>query len=271
MLASNKVLDALKNIGLNLYERKLWVALLARGSSTAGELANLAGVPRSRAYDVLQSLAEKGFVIVQTGKPIKYIAIEPEEALERFKKKLKEDFLLYEQRIDDLKNSPIMRELIEIHQQGLKVISPEEITGAIKGKFSVLQQLDSMFKQASEKIKILTTPEGLNDLVEHHLDILNKAKSRGVDIQIVTTSNEKSMDAIKALSSIAEIRYANEKEIPVSGRFAIIDGKQLVFHLTDPKVHASQDMIVWSKSEHATKNILEPLFNLVWNSSKPIS
>ena len=46
MLASQKVLDSLKGIGLNLYERKLWVALLARGTSTAGELSAMATVPR---------------------------------------------------------------------------------------------------------------------------------------------------------------------------------------------------------------------------------
>src|SRR5512136_2617124 len=91
MLASQKVLDTLKGIGLNLYERKLWVALLARGTSTAGELSTIANVPRSRSYDILQSLAEKGFVIVQTAKPIKYVAIAPEDALERAKKKIMED------------------------------------------------------------------------------------------------------------------------------------------------------------------------------------
>ena len=86
MLASQKVFDSLKGIGLNLYERKLWVALLARGTSTAGELSSMANVPRSRSYDILQSLAEKGFVVVQTAKPLKYVAIAPEEALERAKK-----------------------------------------------------------------------------------------------------------------------------------------------------------------------------------------
>lgn len=88
MLASQKVFDSLKGIGLNLYERKLWVALLARGTSTAGELSSMATVPRSRSYDILQSLAEKGFVVVQTAKPLKYVATSPEEALERAKRKL---------------------------------------------------------------------------------------------------------------------------------------------------------------------------------------
>ncbi|MEM5802194.1 MAG: helix-turn-helix domain-containing protein [Candidatus Aenigmatarchaeota archaeon] len=268
MIASNKVLDALKSIGLNLYERNLWVALLARGTSTAGELATLANVPRSRAYDVLQSLAEKGFVIIQTGKPIKFVAVSPEEALDRHKKKLQEDFKIMEERIEDIKNSAVMRELMEIYQKGVKLVAPEEITGALKGKFSVLQQLDSMFKQASEKIKIVTTPEGLKDLVEYHFEVLKKAKEKGVDIRILTLSNEKAEEAIKTLSTIAEIRYADEKEFPIGGRFAVIDGKQLVFHLTDPKVHATQDIALWSKSEHAAGSILEPLFNLAWSRSK---
>jgi sugar-specific transcriptional regulator TrmB len=271
MIASNKVLDALRNIGLNLYERKLWVALLARGTATAGELSTLSQVPRSRTYDVLQSLAEKGFVIIQTGKPIKFVAVPPEEALERYKSKLLEKFKVMESRVEELKNSPTMRELMEIHQKGMKMISPEDITGALKGKFTVLQQIGSMLKQAKEKINIVTTPEGLNDLMKHHLEFLKKAREKGVDIKIVTTAHEKADDAIKVLSSIADIRYADEKEIPISGRFTIVDGKQLVFHLTDSKVHSTQDMALWTKSEHAAGNVLEPLFKLIWEHSKPLN
>jgi sugar-specific transcriptional regulator TrmB len=272
MIASTKVLDALKGIGLNLYERKLWIALLARGNSTAGELSEIADVPRSRAYDVLQSLAEKGFVVVQTGKPIRYVAVSPEEALERAKKKLEEDFKTTVERINALKESPVMRELMDIYSQGLKLVSPEELTGALKGKFSVFQQLDSMFKGANQKINIVTTPEGLNDLFSNHFETLKKAKEKGVEIKIVTNSSERCSDAIKALSSIAEIRVANDKEIPISGRFTVVDGKQLIFGLTDPKsVHSTQDLVMWSKSEHAASQVLEPLFNLVWNHSKAVS
>lgn len=43
MIVSQAVLDELKQIGLNLYERKLWVALLSRGTSTAGELSSQKG------------------------------------------------------------------------------------------------------------------------------------------------------------------------------------------------------------------------------------
>lgn len=271
MLASPKVMDALKNIGLNLYERRLWVALLARGTSTAGELSEIANVPRSRAYDVLQSLAERGFVVVQTAKPIRYVAVTPEEAMERTKKKLEEEVLRMHERIDELKESPIMRELNEIFQQGLKLISPEEMTGALKGKYSVLQQMETMFRDANQRIDIVTTPEGMNELFANHLDVLKKAKERGVEIKIATNSIEKCAEAVKALGNMAEVRTVDEKEIPLQGRFFVVDGKQLAFGLTDSKVHSTQDMVLWSKSEHAAGNVLEPLFKLVWSHSKPVS
>ena len=105
MVATQKVLDALKQIGLNLYERKLWVSLLSRGTSTAGELSSLAKVPHSRTYDVLESLAEKGFVIVQNAKPMKYVAIAPGEAFERAKKKIRNDAEGMADRITQLQNS----------------------------------------------------------------------------------------------------------------------------------------------------------------------
>jgi sugar-specific transcriptional regulator TrmB len=271
MLASAKVFDALKGIGLNLYERRLWVALLARGTSTAGELSEIANVPRSRTYDVLQSLAEKGFVVVQTAKPIRYVAVKPEEALERVKKKLEENFRETIERIDELKGSPVMRELNEIFSQGMKLISPEEITGALKGRYSFHQQMDAMFRDADKHINIVTTPEGLNELFTNHLDSLRKAKEKGVDIKIVTAGKEGASEAIKSLGSLAEIRVIDEKESDLAGRFAVVDGKQFVFALTDTKVHSTQDMALWTKSEHAARDVLEPLFKLVWSHSKSLS
>jgi len=271
MLASTKVMDTLKGIGLNLYERRLWVALLARGTSSAGELSEIANVPRSRAYDVLQSLSEKGFVIVQTAKPIKYVAVAPEEALDRAKKKMEEDFHEMQERLDDLKDSPAMKELNDVFSQGLKLVSPGEITGALKGKYSVLQQLDSMFKVANKKISIVTTPDGLNELFTTHLDVLKKAKERGVDIKIALSGTGKATDAIKAFDNIADVRTVNEKELPVAGKFFVVDGKELAFSLTDSKVHSTQDVAVWSKSEYAASSVLEPLFKLVWEHSKTVS
>ena len=70
---------------LNEYEVKIWTALLSRGVASAGELAEISNVPRSRSYDVLETLEKKGFIIMKLGKPIKYMAVKPEEILRRVK------------------------------------------------------------------------------------------------------------------------------------------------------------------------------------------
>jgi sugar-specific transcriptional regulator TrmB len=270
VLASTRVMDALKGIGLNLYERRLWVALLARGTSTAGELSEIANVPRSRAYDVLQSLVDKGFVIVQTGKPIRYVAVSPEDSIERVKKKMEENIQEMQQRLDELKTSPVMRELKEIFNKGMKIVSPEEMTGAIRGRYSVMQQLDTMFSNATKNINIVTTPEWLSEIITHNFNSLKSARERGVEIKIATNLDEKNEETLKALGAIAEVRCLDEKEIHLYGRFAVVDGKEMFFGLVDNKtIHSTQDIGIWSRSEHASGDVLEPLFKLVWEHSKP--
>ena len=92
MIVKEEFLSKLRRFfNLNLYEVKIWTALLSRGVSTAGELSDIANVPRSRSYDVLESLEKKGFVIMKLGKPIKYIAVPPKEVVERVKKKVEID------------------------------------------------------------------------------------------------------------------------------------------------------------------------------------
>jgi sugar-specific transcriptional regulator TrmB len=268
MLASSEVMDALKSIGLNLYERKLWVALLAKGVATAGELSAVANVPRSRSYDVLQTLADKGFVVIQTSKPLKYVAVAPEEALEKSKEKLRETFEREISRIERLKSSDIMNELQEVHQKGLQLVLPEDLTGSLKGRYSVLQQMDTMLRNASSSVSIVTTPAGLNELYENQLNLLKKLKERGVDIKIATKQDERCAEAIKALSGIAEIKNISDMKVPLHGNFYVVDGQQLSMGLSDPEsVHTSQQMMFWTKSKYAAENLGKPLFDLVWNNA----
>src|SRR4030043_2475338 len=92
MIVKDEFLSKLRRyFNLNLYEVKIWAALLSRGVSTAGELSDIANVPRSRSYDVLESLEKKGFVVMKLGKPIKYLAVEPGEVVERVKKSIRRE------------------------------------------------------------------------------------------------------------------------------------------------------------------------------------
>ena len=271
MVVSEKVMDALKSIGLNLYERKIWVALLGKGSATAGELAEIANVPRSRAYDILESLAEKGFVIFQSGRPIRFLAVDPAEALERVKKKLYEDYQREVQRIDELKKSEVLKELKELYEKGIKTLSLEELTGALKGRYSLLQHIESMLKNAKEQINLLATPEMLSEILKNHFALLKEIKESGVKIRILAPTTEQTKELAKAFKNIAEIRLFDPTTLPVYGNVLLVDGKELMMGLTNPKeVHASQHIAFWSKSEHANTQLLSPFFELIWAQARKV-
>jgi sugar-specific transcriptional regulator TrmB len=62
MIVKDEFLSRLRKIfDLNLYEVKVWTALLSRGTSTAGELSNISDVPRSRTYDILDHWRKKDY------------------------------------------------------------------------------------------------------------------------------------------------------------------------------------------------------------------
>jgi len=184
---------------------------------------------------------------------------------------MEEDFRRSVERIDEIKNSRIMKELVEVYKKGMKIIEPEEISGAIRGRNLLLQQLEGMFRNAVKKINIITTPEGLKDIFSKHFDVLREAKERGVQIKILTSGGRPPRNLLKSFSSIAEIRIADPKTLPIKGRFAIVDGKELVFALTNPQsVHFSQDLAFWSRSEHVAREVLGPLFDLAWSNSKKL-
>jgi HTH-type transcriptional regulator, sugar sensing transcriptional regulator len=263
MVASTEVLDALKSIGLNLYERKIFVALLAKGVATAAEVSEIANVPRSRSYDILESLSEKGFVMVQPSKPIKYVSLAPREAMERTKQSLKRKHDEMIERIDKLKESEVIKEMDSIYKNGLNLVQPTEMTGTLKGKYVIDRQLKSAFKDATKTIEIMTTEQGLNDLYSKHFRTLKKANRAGVKLKIAAPFGEDTLT--KAFSQIAEIR----KMARPQGRIAIIDGQNMLMALTDDKeVHETQDIALWASSSHAVNSMASPLFNHVWSKSK---
>lgn len=263
-IVSQQTLDSLKGIGLNLYERKLYVALLSRGNSTAGQLAEMVNVPRSRSYDVLESLAEKGFVIVQTGKPLKYIAIAPAEALVRAQDKLKDKMQEGVKTIENFKQSQAINELKTLHTQGVSLVDVAELSGSIKGKASINQQIKSMLGNAKSRIEIITTAQGLTTLYENR-DLLKKISNKGVGIRIVTPFTPETDKIIKEISKYTSVKNSISSEKVPMGRIYMVDGKEVIMGLTDEeKTHESQHISFWTASDHFTKNFVQSTFELVW-------
>ncbi|MBS3054340.1 MAG: hypothetical protein J4431_02275 [Candidatus Aenigmarchaeota archaeon] len=271
MVASQKTLDALKSIGLNKYERNIWVALLSRGSATAGELAEISKVPRSRCYDVLESLSSKGFIMLQPGKPLKYVSLPPREALERAKSKIMDDAREAEVRMESLSKSESVKELEKLHRDNIKTVNADELTGALKGRPAMLQHLGTMMKKARKNVKLITTETGLNEIAEHHSSHIKKMSERGVTVQILAPIKEEHTEIVKSLGSYAQIKSLSGAENieKMMGRVCIVDGEEFVIGLTDDaKTHPTQDIAFWSQSNHVTSNFMEPMFNMLWKNAK---
>jgi sugar-specific transcriptional regulator TrmB len=151
MIVRDEFLTKLRRyFGLNLYEVKIWTALLSRGVSTAGELSDIANVPRSRSYDVLESLEKKGFIVMKIGKPIKYIAVPPEEVVERVKKNVRKDADERVTRLEDLKETDVIGELRNLHTQGVELVEPTDLSGALKGRHNLYNHLELTIRGAEE-------------------------------------------------------------------------------------------------------------------------
>jgi len=72
------------------YEIEAYLAVLEHGRLTATEIADRTDIPQPRVYDTVRSLAEHGFVELQESRPMKVLAIEPEEAFGGVRSSLEE-------------------------------------------------------------------------------------------------------------------------------------------------------------------------------------
>jgi sugar-specific transcriptional regulator TrmB len=264
MIVKEEFLTKLRRyFGLNLYEVKIWTALLSRGVSTAGELSDIANVPRSRSYDILESLEKKGFVVMKLGKPIKYLAVSPKEVVERVKKNMKQDAEDKVKRLDELKKTEVIQELNSLHTQGVELVEPSDLSGSLKGRHNLYNHLEMTIKNAEKTVTIMTTSQGLIRKIEALKPVLEKVKKRGVKIRIAAPLTKETAPAVKDLGTIAEIRHTTSK-----GRFMIIDGKEMMFMvMDDAEVHPTYDIGVWINTPFFA-NALEEMFELAWKNMK---
>lgn len=267
MIIKEEFLSRLRKIfDLNLYEARVWTALLSRGVSTAGELSSISDVPRSRTYDILESLEKKGFIVMKLGKPIQFIALKPEEVIERVKKNLIVNANEKSRRLDKLRGDEVLGELSSLFTNGVKFVEPSDLSGSLKGRQNMYNHLDMMIRGAEKSITLVTTADGLNRKMEALMPAFERAKKRGVSIKVAAPITKDNVKVAKEISRFAEVKHLTKPH----GRFAIVDSSQLMFMLLDDKtVHPNYDVAVWLSTEFFAKS-LDEMFTNSWKSFTPI-
>jgi|TARA_Y100000310_G_scaffold65534_1_gene61023 sugar-specific transcriptional regulator TrmB len=216
MITYGESIKKTKTFGLNTYEAKLWMALLSRGVSTAGELSDIANVPRSRSYDVLESLEKKGFVVMELGKPIKYLAVPPKDVLEEVKKQLEKNT---ERQLSYLKNTSV-NNIINTFQKLYErsIDHTKDVAAVIRGRKNIYKHLSFLFKDAKKSILLSTEPK------------------------------------TKEYQSIIDETKTTIKPLDVGLRVCLVDEESaLIFPIKEAEAHPDYDLCIWIKNKHTTK------------------
>jgi len=226
---------------LNVYEAKVWLALLGNGIASAGKIADVSGVPRSRTYDVLESLEKKGFAIVKLGKPVKYIGVKPRIVLEKLKNNIKQNAEERMISLSNVKETDEFSHLEKIYKGGVDPIKREDLSLSLKGKSNISNYLREILKNSSKEVIICTNAEEIESKFKLFQQTFIFLKKANIKIKIALFGDEK---LISALSNKLGIKI---KKIEIDTKFFIVDRKEMLFYLS--KGVDSDDTAIWLNSE----------------------
>ena len=242
MLVKQELIHKIRDyFDLNTYETKVWLALLGKGVASAGEIAVVSGVPRSRTYDVLESLEKKGFAIVKIGKPVKYLGVKPNIILEKLKNNVRDYAKEKVISLSNVKDTDEFAKLQELYKGGIDPVKKENISAALKGKSNISNYLREILRDAEKEVIICTNADELNSktkLFKQTFDILKKAN---INVKLALSGDE---NLIKQMADKFEIKI---KQVDIDAKFFIIDRREILFYLSKDK--NNEDIAIWLDSE----------------------
>ena len=239
MIIKQELINQIKDhFALNIYETKVWLALLGKGLASAGEVAEISGVPRSRTYDVLESLEKRGFAIMKLGKPVKYIAVKPNIIIEKLKSNTLKNANERIESISKLKDTDEYKELQQLYSVGIQPVRQEDISGSIKGKLTIYSHIKELLENAKKEVIICTSVQEIQNKSRFFNLVFDRLKKAEIKIKIALSGEEKD---IKKINNKFKIKA---KQIDVDTRFFIADNEQILFMISKTEL-PEEEIAVW--------------------------
>ena len=228
---------SLRDLGLSEYESRAYQSLLQTGPTTAKELSRTSNVPMGRIYDVLNSLETQDLVRSQSAsRPKKYVAVEPEKALERLLDSKREEL---EEKIHQYET--IATEL----EEQLESTDPvdEPFWTAALGAEEAVDLLVERLAAADERIIfVAATPTSrfeLDIVGERIADELEIALDRGVSVS--TLLHPAVVDTLPESVGQSYRRYLQEEQdfevrtsADVTSTFTLLDRTEICIEVPHP-------------------------------------
>ena len=257
MVVKEELISKIKDyFDLNIYETKVWLALLSKGTASAGEIATLSGVPRSRTYDVLESLEKKGFALVKLGKPVKYIGVKPNIILEKLKNNVRTEAEEKVSSLANLKDTNEYTQLEELYTVGINPVKREDLSASLKGRSNISNHLREILEDAKKEVIICTNAEEIKLKERLFLETVKLLKESKVKVKMALSGDER---LIKQLADKFDVKI---KQVDIDAKFFIVDKKEILFYLS--KDSTKGDAAIWLNSDFFSAAFAD-LFDMAMN------
>ncbi len=212
----NEVIESLKELGFNSYEAKVYVALLKKYPATGYEVAQLADIPQSRAYDTLKALENEKIVTSSGEKPQTFTPVKPKELTKRFRRKVEANLEFLEKKLPDVK------------------VDYNEPIHSVSGENQIRNKIIEIIKSAKQEIYLEIWSYDFKYLEQYLFDAYN----RGLEIKIVGYDNFQC-----TFGTIFKHRNGREIERTLGGRkiFLLVDDNEGLFG-------SSEEKVTWTKN-----------------------
>lgn len=255
--------EYLVQIGLNSYEAKAYLGLLKRRSFTAPELWKITKIPRSRVYDILSSLNEKGFVSFLPGKPRRFCALDPSIALKSMKESAEREMAAKREQIDSITDE-LQRLLIPLYKKGQKAGHPIEYIeilndpGQIGKRFRELQLNCKREMHAFVKPPYVVSQK--DNLPTEKRVLKRKTKVRAVYEE--EDSKEFWTYLKKGIEEGEEARVV--RTLPI--KFVLFDMKKVIYALEDPDFGNGMTFTYFIVEHGEFAKLFKAAFEYYWKS-----
>ena len=255
-----RVLNGLRLYGLSDIEARVLISLADIGPVRVSALARKLGVNRMRVYRILRKLQERGLVDSILGRPVKFVAIPIDEALDLLiknaKKKVSE---MEEKRFEIIKTWSSIRVS--------RPETPEPRFRINQGRKNIYASLTKIFQEAEKEIDLVVTGNELYRMLFAGLDdALKECSQRNIEIKIVTKISERSIKAVKSYLSYASVRHTL-----LSGnmRFVIVDEKEVLTSVVmddSISLETKRDIGLWTDSKDYVQ-AMKVFFDELWTNA----
>jgi HTH-type transcriptional regulator, sugar sensing transcriptional regulator len=254
----------LVDLGLTGYEASAYVALIRRGDATASEVARIAELPRQRIYDVLDGLVAQGFATVKPGRPARYTAAAPEEALWRAVDRRRDEVEALTAGVAEA-----IGRLTPAYRAGRVEDDPLRFVELLREPAAIARRFTALEESAEREILVFTRPPYAVELAENVEGL--KLLQRSVEARSVY---ERSIyDDPAQAEVVRRFVEAGEQARVVESlplKLVLVDERCAAFALEDPVAHAT-GLTIMVVEHGALVALFKQAFEAVWAGGEPFN